>query len=111
MDSFECKISDLIEKQEEKIEVSKELLQIEPENSSSENKQGYKDETTVYNINITNIKKIIIILVVYLLLNSEIMSNVIINNFSFMESQSGGLNLYGLLFTFSILTLVYFISS
>lgn len=110
MSSFECKVSDLSEKPEEKIEQnvtpSIELLSeipIEDTKTSS--------DKTIYNINITNIKKIIIILVVYLLINSEIVTNIIVNNFSFMESQSGGLNIYGLLFTFFILVSTYFISS
>lgn len=109
MNSFECKVSDLNEKTVEKIETSKELLQTVPDDV--EKKQSDTGEITIYNINITNIKKIMIILVVYLLLNSEIITNIIVNNFSFMESQSGGLNLYGLLFSFSILTLTYFIFS
>lgn len=110
MNSFECKVSDLTEKTEEKIEPPKhsprELLESEEIDTVETQKTS-----TIYNINITSVKRIIITLVVYLLLNSEIVTNIIVNNFSFMQSQSGGLNLYGLILTFTILALTYFISS
>lgn len=110
MSSFECKVSDLNEKPEKKIEPpkqsSRELLESE-DNSNVDPQQT----NTIYSIDITSVKKIIITLVVYLILNSEIVTNIIVNNFSFMESQSGGLNLYGLVFTFTILALTYFIFS
>lgn len=114
MNSCECKVSDLTEKPEEKPE---EKI-VTPKNSSrelleTENIDTVQTQETnvIYNIDITSVKKIIVTLVVYLILNSETVRNILVNSFSFMQSQSGGLNLYGLIFTFIILAITYFIFS
>ena len=106
MSHFECKVSDLmkendpIEKPNVKIDEYKKPS-LESENSTSKNLFEVLD-------NINNIKAIIVTLLVYLIIHSELFVNILINTFDFLNS-SGRLSLIGnaVLFSITLLTFSY----
>lgn len=91
MNTFECRVSDLPKKEEPKPPpprqvTFKEKLEEVPKESDiiqSTKKEGLLDKLT----NTNNIKALLIALLVFLLVNSEIIKNILINSFDFLNSN------------------------
>lgn len=105
MSNFECKVSDLMKKEKG----SPKVEFLEDSNPTTEvlNESNSKSLFEILD-NINNIKAIIITLLVYLIIHSELFINVLINSLDFLNS-SGKINLIGniILFTVTIYTFSY----
>ena len=89
MNTFDCRVSDLPKKEQPEPTprqvTFKEKLEERPEDHDiirATKKEGLLDKLT----NTNNIKALLITLLVFLLLNSEIIKNILLNSFDFLNS-------------------------
>ena len=89
MNTFECRVSDLPKKEEyeaPKRVTFKEKLEEVPKESDII--QSTKNEGLLYKLtNTNNIGALLIALLVFLLVNSEIIKNILLNSFDFLNSN------------------------
>lgn len=105
--TYECNVKDLPQKNPPKKEVSKETVEKQVTFDTTEPKESIQ-----YNIfsvldNVKNIKMFLIMLLVYIILHSEILTSILANNIEFLASD-GRINIIGNVLMFLVLAFTYF---
>ena len=109
MNTFECKVSELPRKEEPKPPKKttfREKLEEIPTESESNIQYTQRESLLDKLTNTNNIKAILITLLVFLLVNSEIIKNILLNSFEFLKSN-GNFSTIGNILVFVLVMSTY----